>query len=186
LFIDKDGNLTETPNDDDRIRTGKSNIPIYQGGFGFNMDFSGFFVDTQFAYSLDQWRFDYAQLWLNSPSFAPDNNMSTDILNAWTPTNTNTDVASVNAANFDLATDFSDKWLKDASYVRLKNFSVGYNFSKKMLENSFLSTVKVFMQAENLYTWTKWRGFDPDFGTTANVGSFPTPRTVSFGLNVEF
>ena len=83
LFIDKDGNLTETPNDDDRIRTGKSNIPIYQGGFGFNMDFSGFFVDTQFAYSLDQWRFDYAQLWLNSPSFAPDNNMSTDILNAW-------------------------------------------------------------------------------------------------------
>lgn len=186
LFIDKDGNLTETPNDDDRRRTGKSVIPIYQGGFGFNMDFSGFFVDTQFAYSLDQWRFDYAQLWLNSPSFAPDNNMSTDILNAWTPTNTNTDVASVNAANFDLATDFSDKWLKDASYVRLKNFSVGYNFSKKMLENSFLSTVKVFMQAENLYTWTKWRGFDPDFGATANIGSFPTPRTVSFGLNVEF
>lgn len=186
LFVAADGSLTETPDDVDRRRTGKSNIPIYQGGFGFNLDYKGFFVDTQFSYSLDQWRFDYAQLWLNSPSFAADNNMSTDILNAWTPTNTNTNVASVNAANFDLATDFSDKWLKDASYVRLRNVSFGYNFSKKMLEKSFLTSLKLFVQAENLYTWTKWRGFDPDFGSTANVGSFPTPRTVSFGVNVEF
>jgi hypothetical protein len=186
LFVAADGSLTETPNDVDRRRSGKSNIPIYQGGFGFNLDYKGFFVDTQFSYSLDQWRFDYAQLWLNSPSFAPDNNMSTDILNAWTPTNTNTNVPSVNAANFDLGTDFSDKWLKDASYVRLRNFSFGYNFDKKTLEKSFITALKLFIQAENLYTWTKWRGFDPDFGATANVGSFPTPRTVSFGVNVEF
>lgn len=186
LFVAADGSLTETPNDVDRRRSGKSYIPIYQGGFGFNLDYKGFFVDTQFSYSLDQWRFDYAQLWLNSPSFAPDNNMSTDILNAWTPTNTNTNVPSVNAANFDLGTEFSDKWLKDASYVRLRNFSFGYNFDKKTLEKSFITALKLFIQAENLYTWTKWRGFDPDFGSTANVGSFPTPRTISFGVNVEF
>ena len=186
LFVAADGSLTETPNDVDRRKSGKSVIPIYQGGFGFNLDYKGFFVDTQFSYSLDQWRFDYAQLWLNSPSFAPDNNMSTDILNAWTPTNTNTNVPSVNAANFDLGTDFSDKWLKDASYVRLRNFSFGYNFDKKTLEKSFITALKLFIQAENLYTWTKWRGFDPDFGATANVGSFTTPRTVSFGVNVEF
>ena len=186
LFVAADGSLTESPDDVDRRRSGKSNIPVYQGGFGFNMDYKGFFVDSQFSFSYDQWRFDYAQLWLNSPSFAADNNMSTDILNAWTPTNTNTNVPSFNASNFDLGTDFSDKWLKDASYVRLKNVSFGYNFSKKMLEKSFLTSLKLFVQAENLYTWTKWRGFDPDFGTTANVGSFPTPRTVSFGVNVEF
>ncbi|MGV3695551.1 SusC/RagA family TonB-linked outer membrane protein [Flavobacterium sp.] len=186
LFYDINGNLTESPGDDDRRATGKSYIPIYQGGFGFNMDYKGFFVDAQFAYSLDQWRFDYAQLWLNSPSFAPDNNMSTDILNAWTPTNTNTNIPSLGATNFTLATDLSDNWLKDASFVRLKNFSVGYSFSKKMLEKSFMTSLKLFMQAENLYTWTKWRGFDPDFGSISNVGSFPTPRTVSFGLNVEF
>jgi len=186
LFVAADGSLTETPNDVDRRKSGKSNIPIYQGGFGFNLDYKGFFVDSQFSYSLDQWRFDYAQLWLNSPSFAPDNNMSTDILNAWTPTNTNTNVPSVNATNFDLGTDFSDKWLKDASYIRLRNFSFGYNFDKKTLEKSFITALKLFIQAENLYTWTKWRGFDPDFGSISSVGSFPTPRTVSFGVNVEF
>jgi TonB-linked SusC/RagA family outer membrane protein len=186
LFVAADGSLTEDPTDNDRRRTGTSWIPKYQGGFGLNMDYKGFFVDSQFAFAKDQWRFDYAQLWLNSPTFAADNNMSTDILNAWTPTNTNTNIPSLNAGNFQQGTDFSDNWLKDASYLRLKNLSFGYNFSKKMLEKSFMTSLKLFVQAENLYTWTKWRGFDPDFGGISSVGSFPTPRTVSFGLNVEF
>lgn len=186
LFVAADGSLTENPTDNDRRMTGKSWIPIYQGGFGLNVDYKGFFVDSQFAYALDQWRFDYQQLWLNSPSFAPDNNMSTDILNAWTPTNTNTNIPSLFATNFTQGTDFSDNWLKDASYVRLKNVSFGYTFNKKMLEKSFMTSLKLFVQAENLYTWTKWRGFDADFGGISSVGSFPTPRTVSFGLNVEF
>jgi len=187
LFVAADGSLTEAPDDVDRRKTGKSYIPIYQGGFGLNMDYKGFFLDSQFAFAFEQYRFDYAQLWLNSfNTFAADNNLSTDILDAWTPTNTNTNVPALNAANFDLGSDFSDQWLKDASYIRLKNLSFGYNFSKKMLEKSVLSSLKLFVQAENLYTWTKWRGVDPDFGSTSSVGSFPTPKTVSFGLNVEF
>ena len=187
LFLAADGTLTENPDDDDRRMTGKSWIPVYQGGFGLNMDYKGFFVDSQFAFALKQYRFDYSQLWLNSfAAFAADNNMSTDILDAWTPTNTNTNVPALNASNFQQGTDFSDNWLKDASYLRLKNLSFGYNFNKKMLEKSFMTSLKLFIQAENIYTWTRWRGFDPDFGGISNVGSFPTPRTVSFGLNVEF
>ncbi|UPT71515.1 MAG: SusC/RagA family TonB-linked outer membrane protein [Flavobacterium sp. JAD_PAG50586_2] len=187
LFLAADGSLTESPGDEDRRFTGTSYIPIFQGGFGFNVDYKGFTLDTQFSYAFKTERFDYAQLWLNSfNTFAADSNMSTDILNAWTPTNTNSNVPSLTASNFDLGSDFSDMWLKDASYIRLKNVSFGYNFSKKMLEKSFMSTLKLFVQAENLYTWTKWRGFDPEFGATSSVGSFPTPRTVSFGVNVEF
>jgi TonB-linked SusC/RagA family outer membrane protein len=187
LFVAADGSLTDNPDNVDRRMTGKSWIPVYQGGFGLNVDYKGFFMDSQFAFALKQYRFDYAQLWLNSfAAFAADNNMSTDILNAWTPTNTNTNVPALNANNFQQGTDFSDNWLKDASYCRLKNVSFGYNFNKKMLEKSFMTSLKLFVQAENLYTWTKWRGFDPDFGGIANVGSFPTPRTISFGVNVEF
>ena len=187
LFLDINGNLTETPsNDTDRRRTGKSNTPIYQGGFGLNADYKGFFFDAQFAYALDVWRLDYTYLWLMSPSFVEGNNMSADILNAWTPTNTNTDVAALDATNFDTASDMSDKWLKDASYIRLKNVSFGYTFSKDMLKRSFMSSLKIFVQAENLKTWTKWRGFDPDSYELTNLGRFPAPRTVSFGFNVEF
>ncbi|MGC4040264.1 MAG: hypothetical protein QM710_05635 [Flavobacterium sp.] len=187
LFLDINGNLTTNPsNDTDRRRTGKSNIPVYQGGFGFNADYKGFFLDAQFTYVLDVWRLDYTQLWLMSPDFIEGNNMSTDILNAWTPTNTNTDVAALDAGNFTVASDMSDKWLKDASYIRLRNLSFGYNFDKKLLSKSFITSLKIFMQAENLKTWTKWKGFDADSGELTNLGRFPAPRTVSFGINVEF
>lgn len=187
LFLDINNNLTENPsNDSDRRRTGKSNIPVYQGGFGFNFDYKGFSLDAQFAYVFDVWRLDYTQLWLMSPSFISDNNMSADILNAWTPTNTNTDIPSLDATNFGVASDMSDKWLKDASYIRLRNLNFGYSFDKEMLSKSFMTSLKFFIQAENLYTWTKWRGFDADSGELTNLGKFPAPKTISFGVNVEF
>ena len=93
---------------------------------------------------------------------------------------------SFNASNFDLGTDFSDKWLKDASYVRLRNFSFGYNFDKKTLEKSFITALKLFVQGENLYTWTKWRGFDPEDNNNIAAFEFPAPRTYTFGLDVTF
>ena len=186
LFLDINNNVTENPTNDDRRRTGLSNIPVYQGGFGFNFDFKGFFVDSQFSYAYDVKRFDYSLLWLSSPSFIPDNNMSTDMLNAWTPTNTNTDVPSLTAVNFDLGSEFSDMWLRNASYIRMKNISVGYNFDKKLLKGTFISSLRIFSQAENLYTWTSWRGFDADTGELTALGRFPTPKTISFGVNVQF
>jgi len=187
LFLDINNNLTENPsNDTDRRRTGKSNIPVYQGGFGFNFDFKGFSLDAQFAYVYDVWRLDYTQLWLMSESFITDNNMSADILNAWTPSNTNTDIPSLDATNFGVGSDVSDQWLKDASYIRLRNLNFGYSFDKKMLSKSFMTSLKFFVQAENLYTWTKWKGFDADSGELTNLGRFPAPKTVSFGINVEF
>ena len=187
LFLDINNNLTETPSNElDPRRTGKSNIPAYQGGFGFNLDYKGFSLDAQFAYVFDVWRLDYSQLWLMSPSFITDNNMSADILDAWTPTNTDTNIPSLDATNFGLASDLSDKWLKDASYIRLRNLNFGYSFDKKMLDKTFMTSLKFFVQAENLYTWTKWRGFDADSGELTNLGKFPAPKTVSFGVNVEF
>jgi hypothetical protein len=77
-------------------------------------------------------------------------------------------------------------WLKNASYLRLKNISLGYNFDKRTLEKSFFKAVKLYVQGENLHTWTKWRGFDADSGEETSLGRFPTPRTYSFGINVEF
>lgn len=187
LFLDINNNITETPsNDNDRRRTGKSGTPVYQGGFGFNADYKGFFADAQFNWVKDVWRLDYTYLWLMSPSFVEGNNMSADILDAWTPTNTDTDVAALDAANFDTASDMSDKWLRDASYIRLRNVSFGYSFSKDLLKRSFMTGLKVFVQGENLYTWSNWKGYDPDSYEATNLGRFPAPRTISFGVNVEF
>ncbi len=186
LFLDKDGNITENPDDTDRRATGKSGTPDYVGSFGFNSEYKGFFLDAQFNFVANVWRQDTALFWLYNPSYVGDNNVSADLLNAWTPTNTITDIPSLTATNFTSGIGYSDMFLKDASYIRLKNVSFGYTFSKEMLRKSFMSSLKIYVQGENLHTWTKWKGFDPESAEASNLGRFPSPRVISFGLNVEF
>jgi TonB-linked SusC/RagA family outer membrane protein len=186
LFLDINDNLTESPDDNDRRKTGKSDTPSFQGAFGFNAEYKGFFLDSQFTWVADVYRYDTALFWLYNPSYVGDNNVSADLLNSWTPTNTNTNIASLNATNYDSGVNFSDEFLKDASYVRLKNVSIGYSFSKDLLKGTFISALKLYAQGENLYTWTRWRGFDPESTDETNLGKFPSPKTISFGVNVEF
>ena len=55
-----------------------------------------------------------------------------------------------------------------------------------MLADTFIKSLKIFVQGENMHTWTKWRGFDPESGEDTNIGKFPSPKTYSFGINLEF
>lgn len=184
-FMDKDGNPTETPTDADRRYTNKSSMPIYQGGFGFDFDYKGFFVTTQFSYALKTYRFDY-----DYSSFLDTNDITTfnkskDLLNAWTPNNTNTDIPGL-MANNTFYENISDRFVKDASYVRLRYITVGYNFPAKNLLPLKLSSLRVYGQAENLLTWTKWKGFDAESNRGSDQAQYPTPRTISFGVEVQF
>ncbi len=186
LYLDANNNLTETPDPArDRRATGKSNLPVYQGGFGFNADYKGFYVNALFSYMLDVWRIDNQFRWASNPAFIGEENVTSDFLNQWTPTNTNSNVPSLQATNNDVFLD-SDRFLYDSSFLRLKNLSVGYNLPSRFLEKTFLSNVRFFVQGENLLTWTKWRGFDPEAITSLSVTNFPNPTSITFGTSIGF
>ncbi|VXC40823.1 SusC/RagA family TonB-linked outer membrane protein [Flavobacterium sp. 9AF] len=186
LYLDRNGNLTETPDEArDRRATGKSNLPKYQGGFGFNLDYKGFYLNTLFSYMVDVWRIDNQFRWASNPAFIGSENVTADFLNQWTPSNANSDVPSLQATNNNVFIG-SDRFLYDSSFLRLKNVNLGFNFSKKLLNNSPISSLRVYVQGENLLTWTKWRGFDPEAITASSVTNFPNPRTISFGTSIGF
>ena len=186
LFLDKDGNPTETPDGAaDRVYTGKSGQPVWQGGFGLNADYKGFFVSSQFSFVADIYRFDYDLSGTQDRENIGIFNVSTDLLRAWTPDNRVTDQPSLYATNLSFDSD-SDRNLKDASYVRMRYVSLGYDVPKKMLENTFLKGVKGFVQAENLVTWSKWRGWDAESPRGSDQYQYPTPKIISVGLTVEF
>ncbi len=187
-FAGVDGTPQDLFNENARVRTGKSYNPLYIGGFGLNADFKGLFFDAQFSFAQDLWRTDGAFIWLYNPSYIGDFNVSADLLNAWTPTNTNTDIPSLTATNND-ATIFAanDRFLYDASFVRLKNVVFGYSLSKNQLKSvPSIKSFKFFMQGENLLTWTKWRGFDPETSNVSNLGQYPLGKIFTFGINVGF
>ncbi|GGD14525.1 SusC/RagA family TonB-linked outer membrane protein [Flavobacterium orientale] len=186
LFYDIDGNLTETPTDGDRRSTGKNALPDFQGGFGFNASYKGFFLDALFTYAIGAYKFDIDYDGLmdirNSTNFP----VSTDLFNAWTPTNTDTNVPALNANNYDTGSVLSDRFLRDASYMRLRNLTVGYSVPAKFLERSSINTIRLRVQAENYFTFTNWKGFDPESYVTSQTGYYPTPKIITFGLDVNF
>lgn len=107
------------------------------------------------------------------------------MLNAWRPDNTNTDVGSLTAGNFGLLSS-SDKYLRKTDYIKLKNITIGYNVNKELLRDLPVRSLKVYLMAENLVTWTGWKGFDPEPVKSYSIGVYPNTRTYSLGLNLEF
>lgn len=185
LFLDKDGVTTETPNNNDRVFTGKSNIPKYQGGFGFDANYKGFFLTTQFSFVADVYRYDYDLEGIQDASDIGTFNKSTDLYRSWTPDNRVTDMPSLYMTNKGYDAN-SDRYIKDASYVRLRYISLGYDVPKRFLDKTFISNLKAYVQAENLVTWTKWRGWDAESPRGNDQYQYPTPRILSFGLELEF
>jgi hypothetical protein len=95
---------------------------------------------------------------LYSPGNIGTFNVTDDLLNAWTETNTGSNIPSLKAGNLS-AQNLSDRFLRDASYVRLRNAQIGYRVPKEYLAKVFLTDVSI-TQVKTLFNITKWQGFD--------------------------
>jgi TonB-dependent starch-binding outer membrane protein SusC len=180
LYLTADGNLTETPNTDtDRVWLNKSATPLSQGSIGFNMDYKGFFISTQFNYEYGIHRYDNDLARFVDRDNIGQFQQSADHFRAWTPDNRVTDVPSLNATNLNF---FGTRWLREADYLRLRFVTVGYNVPFQYLDRTGISNVRVFGNAENLFTWSKWRGYDPSL--RAGSLSYPTPKIISVGVEI--
>jgi len=189
LFLDADGNVTENPNvDTDRVGLNKNIFPDYNGSFGLNMDYKGFFLTTQWNYTIGSDRFDFDLAGFENPDNIGQFRSSTDLLRAWTPDNRITDIPSYDASNRALGGG-SDRYLRSADYLRLRFTSFGYTFPEKFLEGTGFSSLRIFANAENLFTFTEWKGFDPETVNVTNVDQsrlYPTPKTLSVGFEFGF
>jgi TonB-dependent starch-binding outer membrane protein SusC len=186
LFEDINGNPTENPIGADRKATGKNYIPQYQGGFGFDLDYKGFFVSSTFTFAQKVWRIDGDLANLFDPSNINTFTVTGELLNSWTPSNPNSNLPSLTASNAGAGVD-SDRFLRDASYIRLRNFQIGYRVPKKYLDRTFFKDVSFTLQGENLFTFTKWQGIDVESSRSNNdVYQYPTPKIYTFGMDLKF
>ena len=90
----------------------------------------------------------------------------------------------------------SDRYIEDGSYIRIKNITLGYTFPKSMLSKVKIENVRVYANIQNLYTFTRYTGYDPEVGASTqdstgltfgvDNGRYPSPLTCSFGLNITF
>lgn len=184
LFYTADGAVTENPDaDTDRVWLDKNIFPDYNGSFGLNMDYKGFFLQTNFTYTVGVDRYDFDLSSFQNPNSIGQFRSSRDLLRAWTPDNRITDIPSYDA--FNRSSFDSDRYLRNADYIRLRFASIGYTFPKRLLEGTGFDRLRIFGNGENLFTFSEWRGFDAE-ALTNTSRIYPTPRTLSVGFELGF
>ncbi len=184
LFYTKDGALTESPDaDTDRVWLGNSNTPDFQGGFTINSSYRGFNFQAMLNYSGGITRFDgdYANVvdYSNIGAF----NFSRDVLRAWTPENRITDMPSFDATNVNSFS--SNRFYKNGDFLGLRFVNLTYSLPKETIKNIGFDDVSVYVNGENLFVLTEWRGYDP-FSRNEDGLDYPSPKTFTLGLNLKF
>lgn len=122
-------------------------------------------------------------------------NVSTRALNAFEAgVNENTNEPRITLNDPNGNGRISNRFVEDGSYLRIQNVSLSYDLPSQIFKNSIISKVRLYVNVQNLYTWTKYSGFDPALGNLdqnitlsgIDLGRYPVPRTTSMGLNLEF
>ncbi|MDR2920019.1 MAG: TonB-dependent receptor [Tannerella sp.] len=184
-FVDKngDGKINYT---DDRMIVGDPN-PDFIYGWTNNFSFKGFDLSVylQGSYGNDIINVQRAETNISGPW----GNQRREILNRWTPTNTNTDIPRARVTVDPLLLQ-SDWLIEDGSYMRVKTMTLGYTFKKI----KFMNSLRLYVTGQNLITITNYSGFDPEVNSQGNsnlqmgvdYNAYPSSKAFLFGANVSF
>ncbi|WP_108809220.1 SusC/RagA family TonB-linked outer membrane protein [Aquimarina spinulae] len=181
--INGDGQL----NDDDKKYMG-SGLPDFEYGLTLNAKYKNFDVSVFFQGTQGNKIYNGVKMWL----YRTDrNNVSSDLVNAWTPQNTNTDIPRNAFGDPNNNIRPSSYFLEDGSYLRLKNLQIGYSIPESAISKIPVSRIRVYATANNLFTITDYSGFDPGLGNGGTFnrgvdrGFYPLTRSFIFGINVS-
>lgn len=192
LTVDTDGDGVPDAadgiiNDQDRTYQGIT-IPKYSYGLNFNCNYKNFDLSFFFQGAGGHKAFNglYRNLMVGQYT-----NHHTDMLNYWTPTNTETNVPRPIIGDPNANLRDSNRFVENADYVKLQNIELGYKIP--VGTNGVLQDAKVYINAQNVFTISNYRGYDPDFNSNDGLfsrgydgGSFPNPRTISLGVQLGF
>lgn len=182
-YVDVDHN--GVINDKDKVDLGNG-VPKFTYGFNLGLNWKNFDFSVVLSGAAG---FKILQAYRNYSGF--QNNFTTAVLNRWTGEGTSNSVPRMSSkatGNY----EFSDLFLQEGDYLRISNITLGYDFAP-LLRQSWLSQARLYLQVQNLYTFTNYDGMDPEIGygylswaSGMDLGTYPRPRTFLVGINVKF
>lgn len=183
LWYDKNGNLTNECLDEDKVLVGKSYIAPWQGGFGTSLSWKGLTVSTQFSWVADRWMMNNDRYFNESNGTFVNYNQSKKMLyDRWKKPG---DVATV--PRYGIAAQLDSRFLEDASFLRWKNLMVSYTLPANLLAPlKVVENIRVYAQGQNLLTFTKFQGMDPESSMNIYAAQYPMSRQFSIGLEIGF
>ncbi len=187
-FVDQ--NNDGVIDDADKVMLGKPQ-PDFELGIQLNAEYKGFFANTTLAGKFGMQVMQSYRTYIDQRE-----NFTTDIFDRWHGEGTSNKIprlSSGSSANFSL---ISDVYMYDADYLRISNLTLGYKFDSLLKNFKYVKGASIYASVNNLYTFTNYNGMDPEVGygggedspwaSGIDLGLYPLPRTVMFGVNVTF
>lgn len=185
-FVDQnnDGRI----NDKDKVVLGSA-TPDFYGGFWTRFEYRHFALDVDFAYSVGNDAYNAVRRITESGK--DFSNQSTALLRRWTMEGQLTDIPRVSWNDRVGNNDMSDRWVEDASYLKLRNITLSYSWDKPLW--NFIQSGTVFVTGENLFTVTDYLGLDPESSYSysaamqgVDYAKVAAPRSLKIGVNLKF
>ncbi len=185
IFVDQDGDgHINFSNNTDKTNLG-SPIPKFMFGSVIGFNFQGFDISANIYAAAGQ------KIIRNYERQQPYANQLDYVLNRWTIDNPSNEVP-VYTTSSNRNGVFSDFFVEDGSFLRLRNLQLGYLLPKKICEKFSLNYFRIYIAANNLYTLTNYMGYDPDIGgggalnSGIDYGFYPQAKTIMGGINIKF
>jgi TonB-linked SusC/RagA family outer membrane protein len=185
-FVDQ--NLDGLINDDDKVMLG-SPLPDFEMGMQLNAEYKGIYANATLIGKFGM------EVMQSYRSFADNftQNYTTQIFGRWHGEGTSDRIPRLGYASTRNTNLISDIYMHDADFVRISNVVLGYRFGNLLRNVKWMKGASIYASVNNLYTFTKYDGMDPDVGyapeswaSGVDLGLYPLPRTVMFGASVTF
>jgi len=185
-YYNLDGSVTTTYNVNTQSTTNSGSLyPTFTGGFNTSLSYKGITASALFSFVSNVMRWNNEDFYNENQRYSTSNQTVRMLENRWqVPGDSGNDAI---LQRFDVPRNFTSKDIQDASFLRLRNVNIGYSLPKSLLEKTkIIKGVRIFIQGQNLFTWTKWRGLDPENNAVYGRFQYPNTRTYTAGLNVNF
>lgn len=184
LYLDANGAITNVFNPDDAVFLDKGSQPKYAGGFGTDISYKGFSLNMLWSFAAEQYRTNGSLAVIEDVDLVGFANQSTTMLNAWSQPGDITDIPNPQLGGFRFQA--GDRYLENSSFLRLRNVVLAYTLDGAKFKKKPFQSARLYVQGQNAITFTRWRGFDPETNTGSSFFDFPTARTFTVGLDVNF
>ncbi|MGL5979660.1 MAG: SusC/RagA family TonB-linked outer membrane protein [Phocaeicola sp.] len=183
LWYDKNGNVTNEFREEDKVMMDKNYIAPWQGGFGTALSWKGFHLSAQFSWVADRWVINNDRYFEESNGLYTGYNQSRRLLyDRWKNPGDITDIP-----RHGVTPQFDTHLLENASFLRLKNLMLSYSFDQKWLQKTkFLTSARLYVQGQNLLTFTGFSGLDPENSSNIYSAQYPASRQYSLGVELSF
>lgn len=183
LYRNHDGTVTNVYNEEQQtVPNSGTYFPNLTGGITTNITWKNLSLDALFAFVSGARRWNNIDFYIETERYMTSNQSKRMLYDRWKKPGDHAILQRI-----DVPRNYTSKDIQDASFMRLRNLRLAYRFPFQVLQQSkIFKAASIFVQAENLFTWTSWRGLDPENDRVYGRFEYPNARTYTAGINVNF